>query len=420
MPAGGRRLRFSAVLLLAPLLAAENGSNTSSVNCTDPEKEYEQFEEEFSKASFAPQDLGRGDKDRFDVFKENLKVIDTLSAEDRSATFGVTQFAGMTAQQFASDVLCTNCKPDLDNLDFAFPSSSPLKDLGSYHLPKEKNWQREGFVRPAGNQGYCGDCWAFAISGAIQSAWAIATGELVALSQQQFVDCYAKSCSGQQMGPVYWYAMTHHLFSLASYPYTSGSTGQAGTCVEHSAASSPGPAIPSGGVNQWYLVRDNTELLREAVALTPVAAFVNANPLQFYKGGVLTGKTCGDGDVNHVVLIIGYGRDEASGLDYWLVQNSWGEHWGEHGNFRLERGGNWTHGACGIEIWPGYPTVQTQQSTPRLTRLYVAAVAHLPASAGGFSAVAIVMITCAALAAIIRRSRGVAVPVSDGCDEGLL
>ena len=34
---------------------------------------------------------------------------------------------------------------------------------------------------------------------------------------------------------------------------------------------------------------------------------------------------------NHAITVVGYGTDEASGLDYWLVKNSWGTSWGEDG-----------------------------------------------------------------------------------------
>ena len=66
----------------------------------------------------------------------------------------------------------------------------------------------------------------------------------------------------------------------------------------------------------------------------PVLAGIDASSKLFYhySSGVIGGKKlqCG-GSVSpdHVILIIGYGYDETSKLNYWLCKNSWGTGWGE-------------------------------------------------------------------------------------------
>ena len=43
---------------------------------------------------------------------------------------------------------------------------------------------------------------------------------------------------------------------------------------------------------------------------------------------------------NHDVSIVGWGTDKVTGMKYWEVRNSWGQHWGEEGFFKIERGVN--------------------------------------------------------------------------------
>ena len=52
--------------------------------------------------------------------------------------------------------------------------------------------------------------------------------------------------------------------------------------------------------------------------------------------GIYDNTDCGDW-VNHVVLLIGYGVDDDSGDEYWILKNSWGTDWGDQGFFKIAR-----------------------------------------------------------------------------------
>ncbi len=46
--------------------------------------------------------------------------------------------------------------------------------------------------------------------------------------------------------------------------------------------------------------------------------------------------------VDHSVVLMGWGKEIVDGeeIEYWKLQNSWGEGWGENGNFRIKAGVN--------------------------------------------------------------------------------
>jgi hypothetical protein len=50
--------------------------------------------------------------------------------------------------------------------------------------------------------------------------------------------------------------------------------------------------------------------------------------LQMYQGGILT-KGCSNPSVScsqqvdHAVVVVSYGHDDKTGLDYWVIKNSW-------------------------------------------------------------------------------------------------
>lgn len=76
----------------------------------------------------------------------------------------------------------------------------------------------------------------------------------------------------------------------------------------------------------------------------PIIAGMCATKLRetTYSGGVYFPHDCSSCEINHTVLIVGYGVERSGGvnLPYWIIKNSWGPEWGEEGYMKLQRGSN--------------------------------------------------------------------------------
>merc|ERR1712107_381378 len=66
----------------------------------------------------------------------------------------------------------------------------------------------------------CGSCWAHSAVGTLESVYAIATGKLEKLSEQQLVDCASSSgCLGGYPNNGFQYYETHGVCTESSYEY---------------------------------------------------------------------------------------------------------------------------------------------------------------------------------------------------------
>jgi len=307
---------------------------------------------------------------RFMVWMDNLYTIGETNSQQLSYKLGLNQFSDMTSDEFKHYVHGDKgaCFRPQERNNFIrnafgrdlkliknklFKDDSPLNvEQEPTQLPATVDWSEKGVVTPVKNQGQCGSCWSFSATGALECNYAIKTGTLTSLSEQQLVDCAGirygcEGCNGGQMTGAMRYASNEGgLCSEEEYPYQA----RGGECKSSSCGTK---YDANSGVDQ--VTPDSSTSLEEAVAKGCVSIGIEADQIAFqhYSSGVLDGK-CGT-SIDHGVLVVGYGTED--GKDYWKVKNSWGETWGESGYINICRNceANGDEGECGILMQPAVP-----------------------------------------------------------------
>ena len=95
--------------------------------------------------------------------------------------------------------------------------------------------------------------------------------------------------------------------------------------------------------------------LKEAIAAHgPVSVAIDAGQetFQFYHQGVYSDDNCHSQQLDHGVLVVGYGVE--NNRHYWLIKNSWGESWGDQGYIKIARN---EKNMCGVATMASYPLV---------------------------------------------------------------
>lgn len=217
-------------------------------------------------------------------------------------------------------------------------------------LPEEVDWRAHGAVTDVKDQGQCGSCWAFSSTGALEGQHFRKTGKLVSLSEQNLVDCSGKfgnnGCNGGLMDNAFRYIKANGgIDTEQSYPYD----GDEEQC--HYNPRDIG-ATDKGFVD---ITPGDEEALKSAVATKgPISVAIDAShpTFQFYSHGIYDEAECDPQNLDHGVLVVGYGSNEEG--DYWTVKNSWSTKWGDEGYIKMSRNKD---NQCGIASCASYPAV---------------------------------------------------------------
>jgi len=84
---------------------------------------------------------------------------------------------------------------------------------------------------------------------------------------------------------------------------------------------------PKVTISEYGSVRGDENIMSEIFMRGPVSAYINANCIETYTGGINTYDTCAKHTTNHAIQLNGWGTE--NGVDYWIGRNSWGTYWGK-------------------------------------------------------------------------------------------
>jgi C1A family cysteine protease len=242
-------------------------------------------------------------------------------------------------------------------------------------VPDSLDWTKLNKVAHVKDQKECGSCYIFSSTGAIESAIAIEYGITpINMSIQHSLDCIKDPKTGKQNGctggrPEWVWKAASDENGQVRETKDNEYTGIAGKeCNEKASKLEITDVDYWEQVNFGGLPEEVEEQIKCRLAKSGpfhVSMAVKKNEMGSFKSGVYKASEgiCSSGEkVNHGLLLVGYGEKLLEGdrekTKYWIIQNSWGERWGDDGYLYVERGVN----ICGFASDAHFPLLKKKLS----------------------------------------------------------
>ena len=238
--------------------------------------------------------------------------------------------AEWTAGHTSVSDLTINEKKALCGAKIKYSFKRPLRAPKKVGYPAAFDWHDidgSDWMTPVRNQGSCGSCWAFGVIGAFEACINIQKndpGYDVDLSEQQLVSscCGAGSCSGG--------------YPTGALSYIEGSGVSTEKCFPYQARNSKCTPCKdwkneSYKIEKYVYIDSDTDSYKWALQnYGPMVVVVKVPEDWFYyKSGVYSPVWTSNkfGWANHCVVLCGWNDS----LSAWIIKNSWGKYWGNHG-----------------------------------------------------------------------------------------